>query len=156
MKLLLFASCVIGILFLSLHERSQPAANNLDSLINVLGSSFIREPFATGLAIGVYKNGAESYYNFGSTERGKQTLPTNHTIFELGSITKTFVSLVLAHTVLEGKVKLTDDIRLYLQEAYPNLELKKQPIRLEHLLNNYTASGTGILPKWYISHVPLE
>lgn len=98
---------------------------------------------AVGLSIGVYHNGTVSFYNYGTTEKGKTILPTQHTVYEIGSVTKAFVSLILANAVIEKKVNLDDDIRKYLDGSYPNLEYNKRPITLEHLAN--TTSG---IPNW--------
>jgi CubicO group peptidase (beta-lactamase class C family) len=123
--------------------KAQSKQLKLDSLINKSGADFIKDNDAVGLSIGIYNNGHISFYNFGSTNVQKVLLPTENTIYEIGSITKTFVSLILANAVLEHKVKLDDDIRQYLNETYPNLEYKGSPIRLVHLAN--TTSG---LPDW--------
>jgi CubicO group peptidase (beta-lactamase class C family) len=70
-------------------------------------------------------------------------LPSQNTVYEIGSITKTFVSFYLANAVLEHKVSLDDDIRKYLKESYPNLEYNGAPIQLVHLANT-----TSLLPDW--------
>ncbi len=62
-------------------------------------------------------------------------MPNNQTIYEIGSVTKTFTSLLLAEAILEHKIKLEDDIRKYLKGNYPNLAYKGRPIRLLHLAN---------------------
>lgn len=116
---------------------------NTDTLVQQLGESFMKNEQAVGLSIGVYNNGKTSFYNFGTTEKGKNNQPTQNTVYETGSVTKAFVSLVLANAVLEKKVKLTDDIRQYLDGHYPNLAYNKHPITVEHLAN--TTSG---LPNW--------
>lgn len=116
---------------------------NLNTLIGRLGETFIKDKQAVGLSIGVYKNGTNYFYNFGTTEKGKKLPPTQNTVYEIGSITKAFVSLILATAVIEKKVKLDDDIRKYLDGIYPNLEYNKQPITLLQLSN--TTSG---IPNW--------
>lgn len=115
----------------------------LDILINRLGSEYMKTPEAIGLSIAVYHSDQASYYNFGTIEKGTQTLPTPATVYEIGSITKTFVSTLLAFAVTEGKVKLDDDIRKYLLGNYPNLAYQGEPIKLVHLGNL-----TSELPNW--------
>lgn len=116
---------------------------SIDTLVKRIGETFMKDKKAVGLSIGVYNNGAVSFYNFGTTEKGKAILPTKNTVYEIGSVTKAFVSLILANAVIEKKVKLTDDVRKYLDGSYPNLEYKKTPITLEQLAN--TTSG---IPNW--------
>lgn len=107
----------------------------LDTLVKRLGETFMKDKQAVGLSIGVYNNGANYFYNFGTTEKGKTQPPTQNTVYEIGSVTKAFVSLILANAVIEKKVKLDDDIRKYLDGVYPNLEYQKKPIKLVHLAN---------------------
>lgn len=129
--------------FLSPVSHGQTEHANLDTLIDRLGVKFIKDRQAVGLSIVVYANGRTCFYNFGSTEIGKTQVPTENTVYEIGSITKTFVGLVLANAVLEHKVSLDDDIRKYLKDGYPNLEYRGNPITLVHLANT-----TSLLPDW--------
>ncbi|MBD2705844.1 beta-lactamase family protein [Spirosoma sp. BT702] len=112
-------------------------------MVNRLGTTFSKDPKTVGLSIGIVDHGKSYFYNFGTTTVGQHQPPTQHTIYEVGSITKTFVSFILAQAVLEHKVSLQDDIRTYLKGSYPNLAYKGHPIRLVHLANT-----TSLLPDW--------
>ena len=103
----------------------------------------MKTPEAIGLSVAVYHADHINYYNVGTVEKGTQTPPTPATVYEIGSITKTFVSTLLAFAVTEGKVKLDDDIRNYLPGDYPNLSYQGEPIKLVHLANL-----TSELPNW--------
>ncbi len=119
-------------------ERAAPPTATkarLDTLVQRLGTAFIKQPARVGLSIGIVQHGQVYFYNFGSTEKGKGRRPTPQTVYEIGSISKTFTSLLLAHAVLEKRVSLDDDIRKYLPGAYPNLARNGQPIKLVHLAN---------------------
>lgn len=122
---------------------AQTTQINPDTLVERLGKTFIKDKQAVGLSIGVYNNGTNYFYNFGTTEKGKALLPTKNSIYEIGSITKTFVSLVLANAVIEKRIRLDDDIRKFLDGSYPNLEYTGNPIKVVHLAN--TTSG---IPNW--------
>ncbi|MFA6249665.1 MAG: serine hydrolase domain-containing protein, partial [Mucilaginibacter sp.] len=115
----------------------------LDSLVNSTVSAFMNDSSRVGLSIGIIKDGISLFYNYGTTEKGKRQIPTANSVYELASITKTFSSALLAKAVLDKKVKLDDDIRLYLDGKYPNLEYKGVPIKLINLAN--LTSG---LPNW--------
>lgn len=110
----------------------QPARPlSLDSLVHQQAAAFLKQaPFAA-LSIGVSQNGKTHFYNFGISQQ-----PTSSSVYEIGSITKTFTGTLLARAVIDGKVKLDDDIRQYMSGSYPNLEYQGQPIRLVHLLNH--------------------
>ncbi len=63
-------------------------------------------------------------------------LPTDNTVYGIASLTKTFTGVLLAQAVLDGKLRLTDDIRDYLVGDYPNLEYNGTPITPAHLVNH--------------------
>src|SRR5215212_566456 len=79
---------------------------NLDTLVKKLGEKFMTDKQAVGLSIGVYTRGTGYFYNFGTTTKNNTILPTQNTVYEIGSITKTLVSFILANAVLENKVSL--------------------------------------------------
>lgn len=143
MKLIINLALQMLLIFLSYSAHGQTKQVNTDTLVNRLGETFMKDKRAVGLSIGVYNNGATSYYNFGTTEKGKTIQPTQNTVYEIGSVTKAFVSLILANAIIEKKVQLNDDVRKYLDGNYPNLEYKRKPITLEQLAN--TTSG---IPNW--------
>ncbi|MFD2718113.1 serine hydrolase [Hymenobacter monticola] len=114
-----------------------PAA--LDAAVQRIGNAFMQQPARVGLSVGIIKDGQTQFYNFGTIEKGKSPAPTQNTAYEIGSISKTFGSLLLARAVVEKRVKLTDDVRQYLPGKYPNLAFAGQPVQLLHLAN--TTSG---------------
>ncbi len=74
-------------------------------------------------------------YHLGTLSNGD--IPNNQTIYEIGSITKTYTGLVVAKAILDGKVELDKDIRYYLKNnEYKNLELSNQYITLRHLMTH--------------------
>jgi serine-type D-Ala-D-Ala carboxypeptidase/endopeptidase len=122
---------------------SQSGNSKLDDLVKNLGENFLTQKGGIGLSIGIYRNRESYFYNFGITQKGTTQKPSKNTIYEIGSITKTFVSFVLVNAVFEHKLSLDDDIRNYLKEEYPNLEYRGHPIKIVHLANT-----TSLLPDW--------
>jgi D-alanyl-D-alanine-carboxypeptidase/D-alanyl-D-alanine-endopeptidase len=117
--------------------------NSQDQLLKDLGENFVKGKQNAALSVGVYNNGKISYYNYGSTEAGNQRKPDSKTVYEIGSVTKSFVSLILANSIIEKRINLEDDIRKYLDGNYQNLEFNGKPITIAHLAN--TTSG---IPNW--------
>ena len=107
-----------------------------DSIVQKSVIPFISDSSKVGLSIGIYKGDKIFTYNYGSTQKENQKSPTNKTVYEIGSISKTFTGTLLAQAVKDKKVKIDDDIRLYLDNSYPNLEYQGQPIRLFHLVSH--------------------
>ena len=68
-----------------------------------LQSGALTPPADTGIAIGVVKHGVRRVFAYGPAKPDS--------IFEIGSITKTFTGLVLARMLAQGKVKLDQPVR---------------------------------------------
>ncbi|SFD80539.1 serine hydrolase domain-containing protein [Spirosoma endophyticum] len=134
---IIFAICLLTATLQSTVDQAQPAATDAraDATIQQLGTAFVKEKAHVGLSIGIVRNGKTAFYNFGTLEKGKNLLPTQNTIYEIGSISKTFGSLLLARAVVDKKASLDDDIRQYLDGDYPNLAYEGKPIRLINLTN---------------------
>lgn len=113
-----------------------PLHNSVDSVVEQAAQRFMMVPESVGLSVGIFKDGQTFVYNYGTVEKGSHQLPTSQTIYPIASITKTFTGALLAQAVVDGKMKLDDDIRTYLPGDYPNLAYQGHPIRLFHLLNH--------------------
>lgn len=117
---------------------------SLDSAVENAVLDFIQSPQNCGLSIGVLRDSMVYFYNYGETKRDNKILPKQNTLYEIGSVTKTFCGTILAYAVNEGKIKLDDDIRKYLPGKYPNLKTAKQVIEIKHLANH--SSGLPRVP----------
>ncbi|MDW7548673.1 serine hydrolase domain-containing protein [Pseudoalteromonas peptidolytica] len=81
-------------------------------------------------------------YHLGVLSNGDT--PNNQTVYEIGSLTKTYTGLVAAKAILDGKVELDNDIRHYLKSnEYKNLELSNQYITLRHLMTHTSGLPQG-------------
>lgn len=129
--------------------RITPTNNRLkesiDTLVENSATVFMNDTSRVGVSVGVYLNGKRYNYNYGSAKKGKKIKPTNNTIYEIGSITKTFTGILLAQAVIDKKVKIDDDIRKYLAGNYSNLSYNGQPIKLFQLIN-HTSGIPFLLP----------
>jgi serine-type D-Ala-D-Ala carboxypeptidase/endopeptidase len=107
----------------------------------------------TALSIGIYINGQFGCFNYGKLSSENSAPPTPQTIYEIGSITKTFTGVLLAKAVQSGKLRPEDDIRKYLPGEYPDLEYRGHAIRVLDLANqtsglpqNSTPNPAGSTP----------
>lgn len=65
------------------------------------------------IVVGIIDKDGPRYFNYGrKSENGPEA--NEHTIYEIGSITKTFTAILLAQQVIDGKLKLDDPIKNYL------------------------------------------
>lgn len=137
--------CLISIPCWSQTEKlltDNPLKNKLDSAVQVAATDYMTNPGTVGLSIAVYKNGRSSMYSYGESTKGKGQLIKANQLFNLGSVAKTFIGIMLAQAVIDKRANLQDDIRKYLPGNYPNLQYEGRPVRLIDIANH-----TSGLPK---------
>jgi CubicO group peptidase (beta-lactamase class C family) len=132
---------VLPLLMLWLPTRAQHIPNNnslrtrLDSAIHIAALTYMKDSSRVGCSIGVVLHGKQFTYHYGESARGTHRLPTNESLYEIGSMTKTFTGLLVAHAISEGRIKLTDDIRKYLPGVFPHLQYPNgDPLKIGYLL----------------------
>ncbi len=67
-----------------------------------------------GIVVGVITKKAREIISYGHFDKDDARVPNGDTVFEIGSISKVFTSLLLSEMVLDGEVKLSDPISEYL------------------------------------------
>jgi CubicO group peptidase (beta-lactamase class C family) len=124
-----------GIVTFSPLVSAAAVPGTFDAAVQELGQSWLADNGGIGLTIGVYEDGQKHFYNFGATRLDGNRVPARDTVYEIGSVAKTFAAQLLARAVIEGRAALEDDVTKYLDDKYPNLTRDGQPIRLLHLAN---------------------
>ena len=148
MKNIILISLIL-LLFLgaNVYATENPQEAKIDSIVNTHAKQLMNDSSMVGLSLGIYYDEENFFFNYGSIEKGQQISPTQNTIYEIGSITKTFTGILLAHAVLENKIDLNDDIRTYLKNDYSNLNYNGTPIRIINLANHSSGLPEDIYPK---------
>lgn len=96
------------------------------------------------LIVGVTRNGKRTYFPFVSPGAKHAPLPSEKTLYEIGSFTKVFTTSLLSILVAKGVVSLDDTIGKF----YPQLDLKPEiaEITLFDLATHSSGlDGTGIV-----------
>lgn len=101
--------------------------------------AFMKEHQLVGIAVGFYCKGVPYFLNFGRANG--QTKVTEHTIFEIGSITKSFTATILAYEVVKGSMKLNDPVSRYLPFV------RRHPSALSRVTLEQLATHTSSLPR---------
>lgn len=117
-------------------KTDNPLKTKLDKAIDSAAKEYFRYVSATGLSIGIIKDGKPYAYHYGEKIQEGNQLPTSETLYHIASITKTFTATLLAQGVIDGKLKLTDDIRTYLPDSFPNLQYNGIAITLQDMANH--------------------
>jgi serine-type D-Ala-D-Ala carboxypeptidase/endopeptidase len=112
-----------------------PSPPDVDAPLRAMARRWLADNDGIGLSIGIYDNGQRRFLNFGATQLDGSHPPTKDTVYEIGSISKTFTVQLLARAVVEGRASLNDEVDRYLGAPYPNLGADGMKIRLLHLAN---------------------
>ena len=96
-----------------------------------------------GLVVGVVAKDQEALVGFGRERLGDPSPPDADTVFEIGSITKTFTGVLLAQRVERDELELDDQVGDLLPEGW-TLSEAARPITLEQLTTH--TSGIPRLP----------
>ena len=75
----------------------------------------IEEGLTPSITLAIIDSSGVKFFNFGKTAKNGQEVDEN-TIYEIGSITKVFTGILLAQQVLEGNLKLEDEINNFLPD----------------------------------------
>jgi beta-lactamase class C len=90
-----------------------------------------------GMAVGVTLNGTRSFVEYGLASQQPQLPVTRDTLFELGSISKTFTATLATLAEIEGKLALSDTVGQHMPE------LAGSPIGDVRLLDLATHTAGG-------------
>ncbi len=105
---------------------------------------FIDADLVNGLVVGLYDGGKLEIYGFGKGPDGVGKPPDGKTLFEIGSITKVYTSLLLADAVQRREVTLDTPVAELLPPGITVPTKDKVTITLKHLALH--ASGLPRLP----------
>ena len=97
---------------------------------------------SVGIVVGVIEPGGRRIVAYGSRAKGDTRPLDGDTVFEIGSITKVFTSLLLADAVRRGEVALSDPVAKYLPPEVKMPERGGRAITLQDL-----ATHTSGLPR---------
>ena len=121
-------------------------AKDLGADLDEVAATLIQQPLLHSTSIAVVYRGQEFIRHRGNMEAGRLSPPTDATLYEIGSLSKTMAGTLMANAVLERRLGLDDDVRKYLHGDYPNLQYKGDPIRIRHLLS-HTSGLPNMLPE---------
>lgn len=137
------------ILFISVvtvHCQTPAAKKSLNTLspelIEVIEKR-IADGVTPSMAIALIDSAGITYHNFGKTATDGKAVD-EHTIYEIGSISKVFTGILLAQQVLDGDLKLDDEINEFLPNGVKAATMGEGEITFGHLTDH--TSGFPRMP----------
>lgn len=113
------------------------AATDLRKVVDASVAPLIQQQDIPGLAIAVVNKGKVQYFNYGVASIETQQPVTQDTLFEIGSVSKTFTATLGGYAQATGKLKLSDPASQHLPalagSAFDHISLMQ--------LATYTAGG---------------
>lgn len=137
---------VITIVFTTCSTQTNPLPDDVTQNIQ----KRIEYGLNGAIAIGVIDQDGIRYYNFGSRNSSGAEV-NEHSIFEIGSISKTFTATLLADQVLHGELAVDDPVNGLLPNGHRVPVLGNQQITLGHLSDH-----TSGLPRMPLNFSPVN
>ncbi|APA88903.1 beta-lactamase [Paraburkholderia sprentiae WSM5005] len=119
-------------------HAAEPIGAQLKPTVDAAIRPLMAKYHIAGMAVGVIDDGKPYVYDYGvaSTQTGKPV--TRDTLFELGSVSKTFTATLASYAQLDGKLSLSDSTERYLPT------LRGRPFGKVSLLNLGTHTPGGL------------
>ena len=92
-----------------------------------------------GIVVGMVNADGRAFFSYGQTAYDSGVLPDEHTLYEIGSVTKVFTATLLAEMVARGEVQLGDAVESLLPASASVPDRNGIQISLEHLATHSSA-----------------
>jgi serine-type D-Ala-D-Ala carboxypeptidase/endopeptidase len=129
---------------LILISASSMATIKTQALQSALEQRIAANPTSAGIVVGIVDDKQVRIISAGQADKTNHQKLTDDTLFEIGSITKTFTGILLADMSLKGEVNLDDPIVNYLPKGVTMPTRNGKTIRLRDLATH--TSGLPRLP----------
>jgi beta-lactamase class C len=101
---------------LPLTSHAAPDADALRDAVDKAIKPLMAQHDVPGLAVAVTVDGQPMFFNYGLASREKRIPVSEHTLFELGSVSKTFTATLGCYAQVQGKLSFDDHPSKYLAQ----------------------------------------
>ncbi|KQV21578.1 class C beta-lactamase [Pseudomonas sp. Root329] len=113
------------------------AQDQIETVVNAAVRPVMQAQAVPGIAVAVTVNGKPHYFNYGVASKESAQPVTENTLFEIGSVSKTFTATLAAYAQATGKLSLSDKASSVLPDlrgsAFDNISVLQ--------LGTYSAGG---------------
>src|SRR5476649_2826028 len=113
------------------------AATDLQAVVDANVKPLMQQQAIPGLAVAVVQDGKVQYFNYGTASKEAKQPVSENTLFEVGSVSKTFTATLGGYAQATGKLSVTDKASQVLPalrgSAFDNVSVLQ--------LGTYTAGG---------------
>ena len=109
-------SILAGSFFLILGTSPGFAQERIEDTVNAVIQPLMKQQDIAGMAVAITHNGQRQFFNYGVASKDTKKPVTDQTLFEIGSISKTFTATLGAYAQARGKLQLSDPAGRYASE----------------------------------------
>lgn len=111
-----FGSLAAASLFFSswAHAAGDSSRNRLERIVDEAIRPLMEENSVPGMAVGITIQGKRFFFNYGLASKERRRKVTEDTLFEIGSISKTFTATLGAYAQVTGTLSFSDRASRYL------------------------------------------
>jgi len=117
----------------------------------ILAERIDKHEQSVGIAVGLIDEKGRTVVSYGQLSKSDEREPDGKTVFEIGSISKVFTSILLADMVLREKVRLDDPVQKFLPESVRVPSRDGAVVTLYHL-----STHTSGLPRMPDNFAPAD
>ncbi|MBO1538358.1 class C beta-lactamase [Pseudomonas sp. OA65] len=130
-------SILAGTLLLACGTSAGFAQERIEETVNAVIQPLMKQQDIAGMAVAITYNGQRHSFNYGVAAKDTKKPVTDQTLFEIGSVSKTFTATLGAYAQAKGKLALTDPASRFAPE------LRGSALEGTRLLDlvTYTAGG---------------
>nr|O05465.1 RecName: Full=Beta-lactamase; AltName: Full=Cephalosporinase; Flags: Precursor [Psychrobacter immobilis]CAA58569.1 beta-lactamase [Psychrobacter immobilis] len=130
-------SVLISTLLISETAQAADANDRLEQEVDKQAKQLMAQYQIPGMAFGIIVDGKSHFYNYGLADKQRNQPVSEDTIFELGSVSKTFAATLASYSELNGTLSLDDTADKYIPY------LKNSAIGNTKLISLVTYSAGG-------------
>ena len=131
------AIAILSVCFVSSASWAGDDSPRLRAVVDAAILPLMAQHDVPGMAVAVTLDGQPLFFNYGVASREKNTLVSEATLFELGSVSKTFTATLAAYAQQLGKLSLDDHPGKYMPQLKGSAIDKASLVHL----GTYTAGG---------------
>ena len=131
-------TALVAASLLSSTVQAADSDDRLRSTVDQQATLLMNKHDIPGMAFGIIIDGKSHFYHYGLADKKAKIRVSENTLFELGSISKTFAATLASYSVLNGSLALEDTADKYIPY------LKNSTIGNTKLINLATYSAGGL------------
>ena len=131
-------TALVAASLLSSTVQAADSDDRLKSTVDQQATLLMNKHNIPGMAFGIIIDGKSHFYHYGLADKKAKIPVSENTLFELGSISKTFAATLASYSVLNGSLALEDTADKYIPY------LKNSTIGNTKLINLATYSAGGL------------